>query len=129
MDKNLEKLQIIKGNLDKLDKEYKEIRGDVCCVTDNPNQEIYYKCMDTCYQMVSSLRQYVYSIEDNFYKTMDNHNQGHLPKINGAEKMQNALETLGISEDYDLQKPVIYVRASRQGNKEFSVDLNMSKKV
>ena len=36
------------------------------------------------------------------------HSEGHLPPINGAEKMEAALDALGISGDYQIQKPVIY---------------------
>jgi 5-bromo-4-chloroindolyl phosphate hydrolysis protein len=120
----MKNLQEIKANLEKLDKEFKQIRADM----PESNNDVYYKCMDACYQMVSSLRQYVYGMEDNFYRTMDTHMVGHLPKIAGAEKMSNALETLGISEDYAVQKPTIYVRANRQGNKEFQVELGSTKK-
>lgn len=120
--KEIKDLTEIKAALDKSEKDFKQIQADM--VVDN-NNEIYYKCMDACYSMVSSLRQYVYSVEDNFYRTMDNHMIGHLPKIHGAEKMENALETLGISSDYEVQKPTIYVRANRQGNKQFDIDLNI----
>lgn len=121
--KEIKDLTEIKAALDKSTKQFEQLRAD-CCVNDT-NQEMYYKVMDACYLMVQNLRQYIYSVEDNFYRTMDNHTQGHLPKINGAEKMQNALETLGISEDYEVAKPTIYVRASRQGNKEFDINLNI----
>lgn len=125
MDK-LNELKEIKAKLEQSEKSFKQIRADI---GEDKSNEIYWKCMDSCYSMVSNLKQYIYSIEDSFYKRMDDHLAGHLPKINGAEKMQNALETLGISEDYDIQKPTIYVRASRQGNKQFDIELNLPKKV
>lgn len=121
MDKNKE-LQEIKAKLEQSDKTFKQIRADM---GEDKNNEIYWRCMDSCYAMLNDLRGYIYSVEDNFYKTMDNHTAGHLPKIQGAEKMQNALETLGLDGDYEIQKPTLYIRASRQGNKEFEVDLNI----
>lgn len=41
-----------------------------------------------------------------------NHLNGHLPAIKGAEKMQKALDVLGIGADYEVKKPVIYSTAS-----------------
>lgn len=49
---------------------------------------------------------------DDIYDYMDEHRKGHLPPINGAEKMEKALKVLGIGEDYEVRKPVIFARAS-----------------
>jgi hypothetical protein len=120
----MEKLKEIKAALEKSENQLKQIQADM--VVDN-NNEVYYKCIDACYQMVSNLRQYVYAVEDNLYKVIDNHAAGHLPKILGAEKMKNVLETLGLDGDYDVQKPAIYIRASRQGKGDIDVDLKLNK--
>ena len=125
LEQNAQKLQEIKASLDKTEKEFKQIRADV---GENANNEVYYKCMDACYQMVSSVRQYVYTVEDRMYRMFDEHSKGHLPKIHGAEKMQNALETLGIDGDYSVQKPTIWVQANRNGTKNFIAELNIPKK-
>lgn len=126
MDKNKE-LTEIKANLDTLDDKFKQAKADICCIDDKSN-DVYYKCMDACYQMISSLRQYVYSVEDRMYSNFSDHNKGHLPKILGAEKMQNAIDTLGISQDYDVQKPIVWISASRNGTKNFTAELNIPKK-
>lgn len=115
----MEKLKEIKASLEKLDNQFKEARGNM---DTKPADEMYYKIMDNLYYSLQGIREYIYSVQDSL---IDHKTKGHIPPILGAEKMQNAMETLGISEDYDLQKPVVYVRASRQGNKEFSVDLNI----
>lgn len=128
MDK-LTELKEIKAKLEQSEKEFKQIRADICCVTENKDQEVYYKCLDACYLMVSNLREYVYRIEGDFYRTMEEHRNGHLPKIQGAEKMENALEILGLNQDYEVMKPTIYVRASRNGNKNFDIELNIPKKI
>lgn len=59
-------------------------------------------------------------LSDTFYK----HKQGHIPPINGAEKMKKALSTLGIAEDYEIIKPVIF--ASK--NEDLNLDFPESKK-
>jgi len=121
----MEKLKEIKAAIEKSEQQFKQIQADM--VVDN-NNEIYYKCMDACYRMVSDLRQYVYAVEDNLYKVMDNHLNGHLPAIKSAEKFENALDTLGIGSDFNVEKPTIYVRANRNGNKEFDISLNIPNK-
>lgn len=120
----MDKLKEIKAALDKTDKEFKQIRAEMP-MTD-ANNEIYWKCIDSCYSIIDGLRKYVYNLEDHLYKTISDHNAGHLPKILGAEKMQNALEVLGIDGDYELEKPTIYVRANQGGN-IFDIDLKLSK--
>jgi len=40
------------------------------------------------------------------------HQEGHLPPIKGADKMEKALNTLGIGGDYEVIKPVVYARAN-----------------
>jgi hypothetical protein len=59
-------------------------------------------------------------IENAFYKHVS---QGHLPPINGAEKMQKALDALGIGSDYEVQKPIIYAAKSNS----FEVDISAKK--
>ena len=48
-------------------------------------------------------------LRNSFYQHVDN---GHLPPIKGAEKMEKALTALGIGGDYEVKKPVIYSSAS-----------------
>ena len=43
------------------------------------------------------------------YKGLAEHKKGHLPAINDAGKMKEALETLGLGDSYDVQKPTISV--------------------
>ncbi|MEK6881257.1 MAG: hypothetical protein AABY22_16670 [Nanoarchaeota archaeon] len=122
----MKNLQEIKANLDKLDKEFKQIRADV---TTDSNNEMYWKIMDNCYQMVSSVRNYIYALEDGIYKDWENHKKNHPPKLLTATQLENYLEMCGMSNDYNVEKPKIEVRANRQGNKEFQIDLGSIKKV
>lgn len=57
-------------------------------------------------------------IENALYKHVSS---GHLPPINGADKLQKALEVLGISGDYEVRKPVVF--ASTRNGIEASVDI------
>lgn len=62
-------------------------------------------------------------LEERFY----NHKKGHLPPINGAEKMQNALDALGIGQDYEVRKPVVWVQASNKSSPTLEIDLSANK--
>ncbi len=53
-------------------------------------------------------------LSEQFYQ----HSKGHLPPIMGAEKMENALKTLGVGGDYEVRKPVLYSQASLRGGIE-----------
>ncbi len=121
----MDKLQEIKASIEKLEKIYQEAKADM---SDSSNNDVYYKCMDACYQMIGGLRNYIYLAEDRIYNSLAEHNKGHLPKIQGAEKMKNALETLGIDGDYDIQKPTLWVQANRNGGKTFEAELDIPKK-
>jgi len=45
-------------------------------------------------------------LEGQFYK----HEDGHLPKIEGAGKMEKALKALGLEDDYRVEKRVIFAK-------------------
>lgn len=57
-------------------------------------------------------------IENAFYQHVSS---GHLPPINGADKMTKALDVLGLSGDYQVQKPIIYASVK---NKVPTMDLD-----
>lgn len=65
-------------------------------------------------QLSNSLDSLTYQYEwlsariDNLWQTYIQHLDGHLPKILGADKMQNALKVLGIGDDYEVKPQVIY---------------------
>lgn len=123
MDKNLEKL---KESLAKIDDKYKEIKGDMSV---DPKMDKQNQMMDYMYQCMSNLRDYIYGAEDRMHSKMDNHmvpnGKTHAPHLNSASAVENYLDACGMSEDYIVQKPTIQVKASRQGNKEFEVELNI----
>lgn len=59
-------------------------------------------------------------LEEAFYK----HNKGHLPPIKSAGKMEKALNTLGIGEDYEVEKKRIFASASID-TKNGSVEIDL----
>lgn len=48
-------------------------------------------------------------LENAFYE----HEKGHLPPINSAGKMEQALTVLGVSDDYQVSKPIVRSFATR----------------
>lgn len=58
--------------------------------------------------LVDDVYRNVAMFEDEMFSYINKHRQGHLPPIEGAGKMQKALETLGISDDYEIEKKSIY---------------------
>lgn len=57
-------------------------------------------------------------LENAFYR----HQNGHLPAIEGAGKMERALETLGIKEDYEVEKKRIFATSN---NTKRSIDIEL----
>lgn len=66
-----------------------------------------YKYEDLCRSM-DYLRQDLNNLWGQFYNYVDTHQQGHLPKIEGATQMQRILEILEMSGSYEVAKKVIY---------------------
>lgn len=65
---------------------------------------------------LNAMRNYMYAMEDDSYARHSNfvnkHQNGHLPAITSAGKMEKALKALGMSEDYAVAKPTIYCSGS-----------------
>ncbi len=92
--------------------QYMEYDEVMCCLSDLASY--FYQEMQ--YQMNWIWSELDY-IENAFYKHVSS---GHLPPINGAEKMQNALTALGLGGDYEVQKPVIYASKTDSFEVDFS---------
>jgi len=101
-----ESLKKVKGCMD--------AHPDIDCIV----KQIY---TDISYSLQSLQRQIDWISQD-FYK---HSNEGHLPPIEGAEKMQNAMTKLGIDGDYEVRKPVIY--ASNGRSMTATISLNAKK--
>jgi|SRR6478736_10528209 len=82
--------------------------------------QYFYQEMQYQFNWVWSELEY---IEQAFY----NHQKGHLPPISGAEKMQKALDVLGVGGDYEVQKPIVWVQASKKQGASVEVDISAKK--
>lgn len=68
---------------------------------------------DYLYSMCDYLYRYITSVDNSLWSYITSHQKGHLPPINGADKMSGALKALKIDGDYDVYKPTIY--ANKKG--------------
>lgn len=68
-----------------------------------------YDVMEYQRYYIKELESYLMYLESAFYK----HQEGHLPKIEGAGKMQKAMDVLGISEDYEVIKKPVFASTKR----------------
>ena len=98
-------LEELKQTLASLDDKFKELKGNGEIVT---SPDLQSQIWNVCYDMVSNLRNYVYAVEDRMYSKWQDHQLGHLPQILGAERMNNALETLGLDGDFKAEPKTIY---------------------
>lgn len=118
MNKELEKL---KESLASLDKKFVQLKGNHDTVN---NPELNNQIWNICYDMIAGLRQYVYSIDDRLY---EHSSQGHIPKIVGAERMNNALEALGLDGDYRAEPKTIYAYNIQANKNGVELDLKSKK--
>jgi hypothetical protein len=102
-------------------------KADMCEVTPDNFKYLCSTC-DNLYNMIYNLRDAIYQGDGKIWDAMDKHRVGHIPAINSSEKMQNALDALGIGEDFEVIRPTIWIQASKNGNKTFNVDLGKIKK-
>lgn len=123
----MNELEKLKQAMASIEVKMKEVKADMEEGPDSVDSKMS-SMMGYCCDMVNNLRQYVYRVEDAMYSKFSDHSIGHLPPINGAGKMEKALEKLGIAEDYNISKPTIWVSASRNGKKEYNVTLPALKK-
>ena len=61
---------------------------------------------------------WISSLDNAFWE----HKQGHIPAINDAGKMEQALRALGLGDSYEVVKPTVYLKASAGGTLDFSVE-------
>jgi hypothetical protein len=120
----MNKLKEIQANIQKLDKEYREIKGyGECCEKPCPAE-----VEDRMYQMISNVYKYIDYVQSNFYSWQNNHTDSytHLPKLTPSQT-EKLLKAAGADKDFSVEKRVIFASLNRQGNKEFEIDLKTSK--
>ena len=99
-----EKFKELKAEFDKSQENFKKSLGE---------SEEYNNIIDHFNYQMDYLWRLISSLSDDFYRYQQEHSEGHLPKILGAEKMENALESLGIDRDYEVKKPIVFARQGR----------------
>jgi hypothetical protein len=82
---------------------------------DNPIEDLRNDLEDLIYQLVGSVHQRCGYMENSMYNYMDTHAKGHLPPIQGADKMQTALKVLNLDGDYQVNKPCISAAKDKYG--------------
>ena len=99
-------LQELRANVETLTQKYKEVKAQ------DPNCPLG-ELEDLLFRLISGVHNRISYLEDGFYDwAYDHQSNGHLPKILGAGKMEKALDKLGLSDDYDVRKPVVYASIS-----------------
>ncbi len=112
MNNKIKELKEIKANLDNLSKEVKthlEQKGH-----DTPEDKMY-QTVNSIYNYIDYVAKNLYSSLDYCHERMSKHEIGHLPKINGAGKMESVLKKLDLADDYQVIKPALYSFASVKG--------------
>lgn len=107
----LQKKMSVKADGGEMGQEYK----DLCCYCDN-----------LC-NMIFGLRDYVYQSDARLWDAIYEHKKNHIPALD-AGAMEKFLKAVGISDSYRVEKPTIYIQASKNGNKTYNIDLSNIKK-
>jgi hypothetical protein len=109
------KIQLSKSR-EKLD-EFKKVFSDITLpaeveVVANLSSDELDERMSYVWRDISALYEKIYQLRNDLYNEIytfiNKHEEGHLPKIQGPEKMQKAIEAIGLGGDYEVMKRVIY---------------------
>ena len=76
-------------------------------VTSDSNSQLR-DCMNAIYSVADNLHNRMDRMSASMYAYQDSHSTGHLPPIVGAGKMNKALASLGLDEDFEASKKTIY---------------------
>ncbi len=79
--------------------------------------EMYKQQIDSLYSYINMLDRYNNESIARLWNRIYEHESGHLPKIQTPSQMKNAISVLGLSEDYEVQKRIVY--ASQNGKWNF----------
>jgi hypothetical protein len=112
------KLQEIRANIEKINKEYREIKG-----YSDANHPSAVELEDTMYNMMRNIYSYVDSVAQNMYNWEDKHIKNHAPAFKSAAQLKKFLKTCDMEDDYLVEPKVIQSSLNRQKCIEFEVDL------
>ena len=104
-------------------KKFKQTTAQIQSV---PSDQIYIvvkDCMSGLYDNINYINERIGRTWDSIYQLQndlyDHANVGHLPKIQGAGKMNEVLKKVGLSDDAEAKKKIIY--ASQNGKTDIIV--------
>lgn len=87
------------------------------------SQEVHQKTVDMLNNVASSLYNSMYAMSDNIHRRINNlvdthykhaDTSTHLPAVKGAAQMKKAVAALGLDDEYDVKKNVLYC-STKQG--------------
>lgn len=121
MKESLTNLEKIQGNIEKINTKFKEIKGyseemtKDCASMDMEECMTCMKCdVDYLYLLYSNVREYLYQLGGYFSSWTYEHETNHVPKLN-ASAMEKFLKNVGMSDDFEVHKPTIYMSATKNG--------------
>lgn len=128
MNKEEKTLEELQSSMASLLKEYKELIGGAPSAdVDNyvvkekdKNQENFDRMHSLMWQLNSDMYNYASRIHGMLNDHMDSGK--HLPMMSGPGQMAKAVKALGLSDDYDVKKRVIYA-----ANGEYVIEAEMKK--
>lgn len=91
------KLKEIKANIEA---KKQELKGEFC-------PEYFEYCIASLYDYVGYLERSIGNLQERLY---DHTSNGHLPPIKSAGQLEKAIKVLGIGDDYQVVKPVIWAK-------------------
>lgn len=107
--------------------------GDTVLTADDDSLEDYIEWVEPLQNEMESLAQSLNNLwlalngqQTDFWNYVSKHAQGHLPPINSASQMADALKKLGLQDDYIVQPQTIY--AQDGGIKEIILKITPKKK-
>ncbi len=103
-----EKMQELSVAFAKLDDSFKKIQADDYCKPDEQKMAI-----ESLAYMIRNISERINYISSDFWNYTSEHSKGHLPAIKSSSQMEGALEALGLAGEYQVQKPSIWVNASK----------------
>lgn len=129
-DKNLEKFKEAKSkhllsrkNPEELTKKFRQMEATMdekMSSESEETREMMKRWAGEIYSEMDYLHRRMFEMEDFVFQWFGEHLNGHVPNAQTASQMNNFLRILGVDDDYEVQKKVIYAR-NKQGNVEMRV--------
>lgn len=96
------------NELDKLQQSIAVLKKSITSSMNSMPNDSSKDMMNHIYSMCDQIYSYASKIRDEMSQYRGDHSQGHLPPIIGADKMNKALDKLGLAGDYVVNPKVIH---------------------